>query len=88
VSVGRQFLDRVGGSVPVVTVQRGGADPLGLPGGPPLRPAVILGDGLSIEAPDGGAADIPQHASLLVSGRDLAELVDIIGPGSRILVRQ
>jgi hypothetical protein len=88
VSVGRQFLDRVGGSVPVVTVQRGGADPLGLPGGPPLRPAVILGDGLSIEAPDGGTADIPQHASLLVSGRDLAELVDIIGPGSRILVRQ
>jgi len=88
VSVGRQFLDRVGGSVPVVTVQRGGSDPLGLPGGPPLRPAVILGDGLSIETPDAGGGDIPQHASLLVSGRDLAELVDILGPGSRILVRQ
>jgi len=88
VSVGRQFLDRVGGSVPVVTVQRGGSDPLGLPGGPPLRLAVILGDGLSIETPDTSAADIPQHASLLVSGRDLAELIDILGPGSRVLVRQ
>jgi len=87
VMIGRQLLDRVGGSVPVVTVQRGGADPLGLPGGPPLRPAVILGDGLAIEPPDGGS-DGPAHASLVVSARDLDELVDILGPGSRVLVRQ
>jgi hypothetical protein len=87
VAVGRQFLDRVGGSMPVVTVQRGGSDPLGLPGGPPLRPAVILGDGLSIEAADGGG-EPPQQGSLLVSLPDLAELVDILGPGSRVLVRQ
>lgn len=90
VTVGRQFLDRVGGSLPVVSVQRGGPDAATLPGGPAPRAAVILGDGMAIEAADpaGVAGDAAPQASLVVSPHDLAELLDILGPGSRVLVRQ
>ena len=90
VTMGRQFLDRVGGSLPVVSVQRGGPDAATLPGGPAPRAAVILGDGMAIEAADpaGFAGDAAPQASLVVSPRDLAELLDILGPGSRVLVRQ
>jgi hypothetical protein len=89
VVVGRQYLDRVGGSIPVATINRG--DPNALPGGPAAaRPSITLADGLVIEAADDPAAvaDASPSSSLVVSPRDLAELIDILGPGSRILVRQ
>jgi hypothetical protein len=90
VTVGRQFLDRVGGSLPVVSVQRGGPDAATVPGGPAPRAAIILGDGMAIEASDpaGFAGDAAPQASLVVAPQDLAELLDILGPGSRVLVRQ
>lgn len=89
VVVGRQYLDRVGGSIPVATINR--VDPNALPGGPAAaRPSITLADGLMIEAADdpGAVADASPSSSLIVSPRDLAELIDILGPGSRILVRQ
>jgi len=90
VTVGRQFLDRVGGSLPVVSVQRGGPDAVTVAGGPAPRAAIILGDGMAIEAADpaGFAGDAAPQASLVVAPQDLAELLDILGPGSRVLVRQ
>jgi hypothetical protein len=89
VVVGRQYLDRVGGSIPVATINR--VDPNALPGGPAAaRPSITLADGLVIEAADDPAAvaDASPSSSLVVSPRDLAELIDILGPGSRILIRQ
>ncbi|MGB8854803.1 MAG: LysM peptidoglycan-binding domain-containing protein [Pirellulales bacterium] len=89
VVVGRQYLDRVGGSIPVATINR--ADPNALPGGPAAaRTSITLADGLVIEAVDDPAAmaDAAPSSSLVVSSRDLAELIDILGPGSRILIRQ
>ena len=89
VVVGRQYLDRVGGSIPVATINR--VDPNALPGGPAAaRPSIALADGLVIEAVDDPAAmaDAAPSSSLVVSSRDLAELIDILGPGSRILIRQ
>ncbi|NBX30307.1 LysM domain-containing protein [bacterium] len=89
VVVGRQYLERVGGSIPVAAINR--VDPNALPGGPATaRPTIALTDGLMIEAADDPAAvtDASPASSLVVSPRDLAELVDILGPGSRILVRQ
>ena len=87
--VGRQYLDRVGGSIPVATINR--VDLNALPGGPAAaRPSITLADGLVIEAADdpGAVADASPSSSLVVSPRDLAELIDILGPGSRLLVRQ
>jgi hypothetical protein len=90
VTIGRQFLDRVGGSLPVVSVQRGGAEAATLPGAPAPKAAVVLGDGMAIETadPSSFAGDTAPQASLIVAPHDLAELVDILGPGSRVLVRQ
>jgi hypothetical protein len=49
-----------------------------------------LADGLVIEAADDPTLvpDDAAPASLVVSARDLAELLDILGPGSSVLVRQ
>jgi hypothetical protein len=57
---------------------------------PPRRSGVILSDGLTIEAADDPALvpDDAAPASLILSARDLAELTDILGPGSSVLVRQ
>lgn len=54
------------------------------------RRGIILADGLVIEAADDPAlvADDAAPASLVVSARDLAELLDIPGPGLSVLVRQ
>jgi len=81
--VGRQFLDRVGGSLPVVAVLRG--DPAAVAS----RRALALGDGLTIEGVEdpAGMSDAAP-SSLIVSARDLDDLLDILGPGSRVLVRQ
>lgn len=85
VLVGRQFLGRVGGSLPVAEVARDGAA-----GAASLRRSVVLGEGLVIEAVDDPAtvSDSVPPSSLVVSVRDLEELLDILGPGSRVLVRQ
>lgn len=95
VVVGREFLPRVGSSLPVAETRR---DPAaGLPAGTGLdatgsggRRAIVLGDGLLIDGVDDPAlvADDAMPASLVVSGRDLEELLDILGPGSSILIRQ
>ncbi|MCE2725650.1 MAG: LysM peptidoglycan-binding domain-containing protein [Planctomycetaceae bacterium] len=87
VLVGRQYLARVGGALPVVDVSRGAAAPAGAA---TLRRSIVLGEGLVIEAVDDPTAvsdNVPQ-SSLIVSVRDLDELIDILGPGSRVLVRQ
>jgi hypothetical protein len=87
VSVGREFLPRVGSAVPVADVRR---DSSQAPGGPPAGPAILLADGLSIQAADDPAVvtEDTVPASVVVSVRDLAELLDILGPGSRVLIRQ
>jgi hypothetical protein len=51
---------------------------------------IVLADGLVIQAADDPAV-VPDDAaptSLIVSARDFSELVDILGPGSSVLVRQ
>jgi len=93
VVVGRQVQDRVGSSLAVVDVRRGGAA-----AGPAAQVAylagtaksVALGDGLSIEAVEdpGSIADRAPSTSLVVAAGDLDELVDILGPGSHVLVRK
>lgn len=95
VVVGREFLPRVGSSLPVAETRR---DPAGgLPTGTGLaatggdgRRAIVLGDGLLIGGVDDPAlvADDAMPVSLVVSNRDLEELLDILGPGSSILIRQ
>ena len=97
VVVGRQVRERIGGTLPVVSVQ-GGESPAE-PQGPAAQVAwsqpgprsIALSEGLAIA----GAADpsvIGEEAvppgTLVVAARDLDELVDILGPGSRVLVRQ
>jgi LysM repeat protein len=92
VVVGRQFLTRVGGSLPVTDVQRGGQGDVALTatGANQNRRMIALGEGMTIEAVDDPtvANDNTPPASLVVSVRDLGELIDILGPGSRVLVRQ
>ena len=53
-------------------------------------PSIVLSDGLRIEAADDPLAmsDEAPEASLIISARDLAELIDILGPGSSVLIRQ
>lgn len=94
VVIGRQLLGRVGGAVAVVDVRRGAdRDVQAVSATAPQasgRPAIILADGLAIEAAEdpGVVSDSSPETSLVVSVRDLAELIDILGPGSRVLVRQ
>jgi len=88
VVVGRQFLPRVGSTLPVADIRR---DSPGQPADPAAgRRGIILADGLVIEAADDPALvpDDAAPASLVVSARDLMELLDILGPGSSVLVRQ
>jgi len=94
VVVGRQFLGRVGNAIPVVEVRRGAgrdAQAVGLAAADPAaKPAIVLADGLVIEAAEdpGVASESSPATSLVVSVRDLAELIDLLGPGSKVLVRQ
>ncbi len=92
VVVGRQLLSRIGSSIPVTEIRRSPsrdvqaaamADPL-------AKPSIVLTDGLVIEATEdpGMASDASPATSLVVSVRDLAELIDILGPGSKVLIRQ
>jgi hypothetical protein len=94
VVVGRQFLARVGGSISVAEVHRGAGREIQAVGGavsdPGAKPSIVLADGLVIEAAEdpGIASDNSPATSLVVSVRDLTELLDILGPGSKVLVRQ
>jgi hypothetical protein len=100
VVIGRHVQDRVGASLAVVDVRRGeAASPSAAPTGPAAQVAfvsstgaksIVLGDGLSIEAAEDPSvvADSAPQASLVVSARDLEELIDILGPGSQVLIRQ
>jgi len=98
VVVGRQVQDRIGASLAVVDVRRGGAGGAGM-AGPAAQVAylaassgksIVLGDGLSIEAVDDPAqiADRAPSTSLIVAAGDLDEIIDILGPGSHVLVRK
>lgn len=88
VVVGRQFLDRVGGSFAVSEIRREVATDLATTA--PRPRAILLDGGLLIEPADDPAAlsDTVAGTSLVTSDRDFAELVDILGPGSRVFVRQ
>lgn len=95
VVVGRQFLGRVGSSLPVVEIRRGAgrdvqAVTATMPESSALKPSLLLGEGLVIEAAEdpGITNDMSPATSLIMSVRDLEELFDILGPGSRVLVRQ
>lgn len=94
VVVGRQFLGRVGNAIPVVEVRRGaGRDPQAAgfaAADPAAKPAIVLADGLVIEAAEdpGVASESVPATSLVLSVRDFAELIDLLGPGSKVLVRQ
>jgi len=95
VVVGRQFLGRVGSSLPVVEIRRGAGHDVQavaatLPDPSSTKPALLLGDGLVIESAEdpGVANDLSPVTSLVMAVRDLEELIDILGPGSRVLVRQ
>ncbi len=88
VVVGRQLLSRVGTAIPVAEVRR--LEPSSVVTAAPQRTAIVMADGLLIEASEdpGMATDTASPTSLVVSVRDLDELVDILGPGSTVLVRQ
>jgi hypothetical protein len=97
VLVGRQLRERVGATLPVVAVQ-GGDEPAAqqsaaaqVAWSQPGPRSIALSDGLSISGvadPATVTDDAIPPTSLFVAERDLAELVDILGQGSRILVRQ
>ncbi|MFM8892159.1 MAG: LysM peptidoglycan-binding domain-containing protein, partial [Planctomycetia bacterium] len=96
VVVGRQLRDRMGSAFPVVAADRPG-QPTDAKGAVQAAwsqaapRAITLSEGLAIEGvPDPSALteDTIPGTSLVVSDRDLADLADILGPGSRIIVRQ
>jgi len=89
--VGRRYLEKVGASLPVVDLQRGLAAQAAIPAGTAsIRKAIILGEGLVIEAAEdpSAVADTAPQTSIVVAVRDLDELLDMLGAGSRVLVRQ
>jgi LysM repeat protein len=97
VVVGRQVRDRVGSALPVVAVQDAAA-PAPQPTAAtqvawsqPGPKSIGLADGLAIEGvidPATVSDDAIPATSLIVAERDLAELADILGAGSQVLVRQ
>lgn len=98
VVMGRRIQERVGASLAVAEIRRERpAEPAGVAAqvayvqsGDTARPSIVLSDGLRIEAADDPLAvsDQAPEASLIVAARDLAELIDILGPGSSVLIRQ
>jgi hypothetical protein len=97
VVVGRQIRERVGSAVPVVAVEPGDvpAEQTGpatqVAWAQPGSKSIGLADGLAIESvadPATVSEDSIPGTSLIVADRDIAELADILGPGSRVLVRQ
>jgi hypothetical protein len=97
VVVGRQIRERVGSAVPVVAVEPGDvpAEQTGpatqVAWAQPGSKSIGLADGLAIESvadPATVSEDSIPGTSLIVADRDIAELADILGQGSRVLVRQ
>jgi len=100
VMVGRQVQERVGASLSVVDIRRGSsATPSSGSFGAASQvayvastgaKAIVLGDGLTIDAVEDPSlvADTVPTSSLVVAARDLDEIVDILGPGSHVLVRK
>jgi hypothetical protein len=97
VLVGRQVRDRIGATLPVVSIHGGDqpAEPRNAAAqvawSQPLPRTISLTDGLAIAGVSDPATiadeSIPP-TSLFVAEQDLVELVDILGQGSRVLVRQ
>lgn len=98
VVIGRRVQERVGASLAVAEIRREAiAQPTAvaaqvayLQQTESAGPSIMLSDGLRIEAADDPLAvsDEAPEARLIVSARDLAELIDILGPGSSVLIRQ
>ena len=98
VVIGRRVQERVGASLAVAEIRREApAQPTAvaaqvsyLEQSGSAGPSIVLSDGLRIEAADDPLAmsDEAPEASLIISARDLAELIDILGPGSSVLIRQ
>lgn len=98
VVIGRRVQERVGASLAVAEIRRDAspqptavaAQVSYLQQAESGGPSIVLSDGLRIEAADDPLAvsDEAPEASLIVSARDLAELIDILGPGSSVLIRQ
>jgi LysM repeat protein len=94
VAIGNAFSARTGSSVQFLEMQP--ASPQPASGAVPVayqaatHSAITLSDGLRIEpsADPGFVASTPAEQVLLVSLADFADLVDILGPGSQLLVRQ
>jgi len=100
VVVGRQFESRVGTSLPVKRVRRAPRPAAAPVAATPvaqvaheeeqsLPKQILIEGGLVIEAAEDPAAVVESAAakSLVVSSRDLDELVDILGEGSRVFVK-
>lgn len=86
VVVGRHYVDRVGQSLPVIELRREAAGQA--VGAPSAGRMIVLGERMTIEAaedPNALADDAPA-TSLVVSPRDLDDLIDIFGPASRIRI--
>lgn len=98
VVIGRRLQERVGVSLAVAEIRRERpAQPAGvaaqvsyLQSGDSAGPTILLSDGLRIEAAEDPLAisDQAPETSLVVAARDLDELLDILGPGSSVLIRQ
>ena len=96
--IGRRVQERVGASLAVAEIRREAApQPQAvaaqvsyLQQSESAGPSIVLSNGLRIVAADDPLAmsDEAPEASLIVSARDLAELIDILGPGSSVLIRQ
>ncbi len=86
VVVGRHYVDRVGQSLPVIELRREAA--VQAVGAPPAGRMIVLGERMTIEAAEdpGALADDAPATSLVVSPRDLDDLIDILGPASRIRI--
>jgi len=97
VVIGRQIHDRIGASIPVLDVRRGVLthDQPSVASQVAYNSAtgkklILLGEGMSIEAVEDISlvTESAPGSSLVVSIRDLDELLDILGPGSQVLVRR
>lgn len=93
VAIGRGFSARTGSSVQFLEVKGDtnlASGPVPVAYQPSQHSAIMLSDNLRIEpaAEPGFVASSPDEQVLLVSTADYADLVDILGPGSQLLVRQ
>ena len=98
VVIGRRVQERVGASLAVAEIRRDApsqptavaAQVSYLQQAESGGPSIVLSDGLRIEAADDPLAvsDAAPETSLIVSARDLTELIDILGLGPSVLIRQ